>query len=154
MSLYNPSVVLMAVVCGAAGNETRLIMWKITPAQPLSCQAIRQSRRLSMQFKRLRDNWKQQWHFRDHDQSRANWTAGFSSLYRMLCEVLMCPRRGGKRQFRKIYHNTHADYLLVHTLIIPLCTHKYMSIKTSIRFLLWTIHLHTTSHLLKVRSGR
>lgn len=120
MSLYDPSVVLMAVLCGAAGNETRLIMWKITTAQSMSCQAIRQPRRLSMQFKRLRDNWKQQWHFRDHDQRRANWTVGFSSLYRMLCKVLMCPWRGGKRQFRKIHHNTH----LVHTLVISSCRHK------------------------------
>lgn len=80
---------MMALLCGAAGNETRLIMWKITPAQLMSCQAIGQSRRLSMQFKRLQDNWKQQQHFRDHDQSRTNWTAGFSSLDRMLCKVLI-----------------------------------------------------------------
>lgn len=127
MSLYNPSVVLMALLCGAAGNETRLIMWKITPAQPMSCQAVRQQRLLSMQFKRLRNNWKQQWHFRDHDQTTANWTVGFSSLYRMLCKVLMCPWRGGNRHFRKIHHNTHSGHFLVHTLIIPSCRHEYIA---------------------------
>lgn len=125
MVLYNPSVVLMVLLCGAAGNETRLIMWKITLVQPMSCQAIRQPRCLSMQFKRLRDNWKQQWHYRDHNQSGANWTACFSSLYRMLCKVLMCPWRGGKKHFRRIHHNTHAGQICVHTLIFLVCRQKY-----------------------------
>lgn len=53
LSLYGLFALLMAVLCGTAGNETRLIMWKITLAQTMSCQAIRWPRRLSAQFKRL-----------------------------------------------------------------------------------------------------
>lgn len=128
MSLYNPSVALMALLCGAAGNETRLIMWKITPAQLMSCQAIGQPHRLSMQFKRLQDNWKQQWHFRDHDQSRTNWTAGFSSLDRMLCKVLICLWRGEKRHFRKIHHN-NGPFLSTHSRAYELYIHIHCSLK-------------------------
>lgn len=93
LSLYGLCALLMAVLCGTAGNEARLIMWKITLAQTMSCQAIRWPRRLSAQFKRLRDNWKQRWHFSDHDHATANWTAGFSSRYRTLGKVLVSPQK-------------------------------------------------------------
>lgn len=105
LSLDGLCALLMAVLCGTAGNETRLIMWKITLAQTMSCQAIRWPRRLSAQFKRLRDNWKQRWHFSDHDHATANWTAGFSSLYRTLCKVLACTQKGWRRQLK--YLMTH-----------------------------------------------
>lgn len=98
----------MAVLCGTASNETRLIMWKITLAQTMSCQAIRRLRRLSAQFKRPRDNRKQRWPFSDHDHATANWTAGFSSPYRTLCKVLVCPQK----ETAKILHHTEAAQLL------------------------------------------
>ncbi len=104
----------MTPLCGAAGSETCLIMRKITLVQSMLCQAMRQWRCLSVQFRCLWDNWKQQWHLRDHNQSRGNWTACFSSLYGMLCLVLMCAWKRGRGHIWKLHYNTQYNIYCPH----------------------------------------